>query len=53
GLNRWIEVDGGDAPKNAYKEMDLVQMELRGKRRTKGATITPDSKLLFVIRIGG
>ncbi|MCD7460678.1 hypothetical protein HAX54_044208 [Datura stramonium] len=35
------------------KEMDLVQMKQRGKRRTKGALITPDSKLLFVIRIGG
>lgn len=35
------------------QEMDLVQMKQRGKRRTKGALITPDSKLLFVIRIGG
>nr|XP_016466206.1 PREDICTED: 60S ribosomal protein L7-2-like [Nicotiana tabacum] len=35
------------------KEMDLVQMKQRGKKRIKRALITPDSILLFVIRVGG
>ncbi|XP_059299708.1 large ribosomal subunit protein uL30y-like [Lycium ferocissimum] len=34
------------------KEMDLVQMKQRGKK-AKRALISPDFKLLFVIRIGG
>ncbi|KAM3374904.1 60S ribosomal protein L7-1 [Capsicum galapagoense] len=35
------------------KGMDLVQMKQRGKRRTKGAMTMSDSKLIFVICIGG
>ncbi|PHT94172.1 hypothetical protein T459_02054 [Capsicum annuum] len=44
GLNRWIEVDHGVGPKNAYKEIDLFQMKL-GKKKNQG--ITSNSKFLF------
>lgn len=35
------------------KELDLVQMKQRGKKRSRRALVTSDSSLLFVIRIGG
>ncbi|XP_009804423.1 large ribosomal subunit protein uL30z [Nicotiana tabacum] len=35
------------------KEMDLVQMKQRGKKRSRRALVTSDSNLLYVIRIGG
>ncbi|KAI8529410.1 hypothetical protein RHMOL_Rhmol12G0222900 [Rhododendron molle] len=34
------------------RELDLIQMKQRGKRKRRGS-VTPESKLLFVIRIGG
>ncbi|KAL2539368.1 60S ribosomal protein L7-1 [Abeliophyllum distichum] len=34
------------------KELDLIQMKQRGKRK-RPALVTPKSKLLFVVRIGG
>ncbi|KAK6139546.1 hypothetical protein DH2020_026692 [Rehmannia glutinosa] len=34
------------------KELDLIQMKSRGKRRRR-APVTSQSKLLFIIRIGG
>ncbi|KAI3463454.1 hypothetical protein Pfo_020117 [Paulownia fortunei] len=34
------------------KELDLIQMKSRGKRKRQ-ASVTPESKLLFIIRIGG
>ncbi|KAF7125108.1 hypothetical protein RHSIM_Rhsim12G0188200 [Rhododendron simsii] len=34
------------------RELDLIQMKQRGKRKRRGS-VTPESKLLFIIRIGG
>ncbi|KAG5523250.1 hypothetical protein RHGRI_035167 [Rhododendron griersonianum] len=34
------------------RELDLIQMKQRGKRKRRGS-VTPKSKLLFIIRIGG